>query len=150
MAAEERALASTLADPVSPHAVTGWPEVDEEVHELRRRFRDARTVQDHRAIGTHCVGVLEAVSRTVYDPARHLREGEAVPPVDETRARLGRVIEDALPGGDHEEVRALANKAIELAHKVEHREALSRRDAGITGDAVILVAHILRRIHEAS
>lgn len=95
------------------------------------------------------MGVLEALSRTAYDPARHLREGETVPPVDKTKARLGRVIEDALRGGDHEAVRGLASKAIELAHEVKHRETPSRRDARITADAVILVANVLRRIHEA-
>lgn len=35
---ESRALSSTLAVSVSPHARTGWPAVDQEISELRRHF----------------------------------------------------------------------------------------------------------------
>jgi hypothetical protein len=48
-------------------------------------LRDARTSQDHRAVGTHCVGVLKALCRTAYHPDRHLRPAEEVPPADNTR-----------------------------------------------------------------
>ncbi len=147
-AAEDRALALTLADPVTPHAATGWPKVDEEIRELRRRFRDSRTPQDYRAVGTHCVGVLEALSRVVYSPSKHLRPGETEPPPDKTKQRLARHIEDAVPGNANEEVRGLANKAVELAHRVKHSETPSRRDAGISADAVILLANICRRLEQ--
>jgi hypothetical protein len=46
--------------------------VDEEIRELRRRFRTSQTPQDYRDVDIHCVGVLEALSRTVYNPAKHL------------------------------------------------------------------------------
>lgn len=144
---EEQALDS-LAYPASPHVEDGWPLVDEEVRELRRRFQTAATPQDYRAIGTHCVGVLEALGRTVYDPSRHLREGETPPPIDKTKLRIGRYIEDALPGARNEDVRGLANKAIELAHHVKHSPTSNRREAGISADAVILLANLLRRLEQ--
>jgi hypothetical protein len=137
-----------LAYPVSPHVEVGWPLVDEEVRELRRRFQTASTPQDYRAIGTHCVGVLEALGRTVYDAARHLRDGETPPPIDKTKQRIGRFVEDALPGERNEDVRGLANKAIELAHHVKHSPTPTRREAGISADAVILLANILRRLEQ--
>jgi hypothetical protein len=144
---EEQAF-EALAYPASPHVEVGWPLVDEEVRELRRRFQTASTPQDYRAIGTHCVGVLEALGRTVYDAARHLRDGEKPPPPDKTKQRIGRFVEDALPGERNEDVRGLANKAIELAHHVKHSPTPTRREAGISADAVILLANILRRLEQ--
>ena len=55
------------------------------------------TTQDYRAIGTNCLGVLEALGAVVCDQAKHLREGETVPPRDKTNMRIGSYIEDALP-----------------------------------------------------
>lgn len=145
---EESQFRAVLADAVSPHVGTGWPRVDEEVTELKRRFRSASTPQDYRDVGNRCVAVLEALSRTAYDARRHLREGETEPPVDKTKLRLGRYVEDSLAGKDNEEVRAVANKVIELAHRVKHSTAPTRRDAGISADAVILLANILRRVDQ--
>lgn len=145
---EEQAFESELAEAVTPHAATGWPKVDAEVRELRRRFRLAATPQDYRAIGTHCVGVLEALSRTVYDPAKHLRPDELEPPVDRTKQRLGRYVETTLAGKEHESLRGLVVKSVALAHEVKHRESPTRREAGIAADAVILVSNVLRRLAE--
>jgi hypothetical protein len=74
----------------------------------------------------------------VYDPGKHLRQGETLPAPDKTKQRLGRYIEDALPGIPNEELRGLANKTIEVAHQVKHRHTPTRREAGIAADAVIL------------
>jgi hypothetical protein len=145
---EEAQFHAIVAEAVSPHPSLGWPAVDLELTELKRRFRSAVTPQDYRDVGNRSVAVLEALSRTVYDPAKHLRPGETVPAVDKTKQRLGRYIEDALGGSECEEVRGVANKVIELAHNVKHSPAPTRRDAGITADAVILLANILRRLDQ--
>ncbi len=144
---EEQTL-EALALPISPHAEVGWPTVDEEIRELRRRFATASTPQDYRAIGTNCIGVLESLGETVYDHARHRRGGETAPPRDKTNLRIGRYIEDALPGRANEDVRSLANKASALAHHVKHAPTPTRREAGIASDAVIMLAHILRRLEQ--
>jgi hypothetical protein len=65
---EQRALASSLVEPISPHARTGWSAVDTEISELRRHFLSARTPQDYRNVGHDCVSVTEALSRHVYAP----------------------------------------------------------------------------------
>ena len=102
---EDREFRSGLAEAVSPHAGTGWPKVDEEIRELTRRFRSSTSPQDYRAVGTHCMGVLDALSRTVYKPHRHLRAGETEPTVDKSKQRTGRYVEDAVPGKSNEGVR---------------------------------------------
>ncbi|MBM4487733.1 hypothetical protein MWT96_25180 (plasmid) [Prescottella equi] len=146
-ALEERSF-DDLASAISPHAATGWPSVDEEILELRRRFQTATTTQDYRALGTNCVGVLEALSRTVYNPKDHLRDGEVEPPVEKTNIRIGRYIEDTLPGPNNEDIRGLTKKAAALAHHVKHSPTATRRDAGIAADSVILLANIVRRLDQ--
>lgn len=145
---EEAQFRAVNAEAVSPHTKTGWPQVDEELTELRRRFRTATTTQDYRDVGNRAVGVLEALSRTIYDPSVHLRDGEAEPPADKTKQRLGRYVEDSLAGKDNEAIRGVANKVIELAHSVKHSTAPTRREAGIAADSVIMLANILRRVDQ--
>jgi hypothetical protein len=137
-----------LATGVTPHSALGWATVDEEVRELRRRFQTASSAQDYRAVGGHCVGVLEALSSTVYDPAKHLDPGEIEPAVDKTKQRLERYLERSLGGKDNEELRRLLRPTIEMAQAVKHRPIGTRRDAGIAADATILLANMLRRVDE--
>jgi hypothetical protein len=145
---EDVEIRAVLAEAVSPRAGTGWSKVDEEITELKHRFRTASTTQDYRDVGNRSVAVLEALSRTVYDRTRHLREGETEPPPDKTKQRLGRYVEDSLAGKDNEAIRAVANKIIELAHGVKHSTTPIRREAGIATDSVILLANILRRVDQ--
>jgi hypothetical protein len=145
---EQRALTSSLVEPISPHARTGWSAVDTEISELRRHFLSARTAQDYRNVGLDCVAVTEALSRQVYDPERHMLEGEEEPPVANTKQRLERFVEDAAPGSDNAALRKLARSAIEFAQHVKHSTTPTRREAGIAADAVIQLASLLRRLHE--
>lgn len=143
---EDAAFASAVAEGVSPASGTGWPAVDAALAEVRTRFRSAVTSADYQDVGRRCVAVMEALSGTVYDPARHLRDGETEPPVSKTHMRITRYVEDALAGAGNLEVRALVRKAAELAEAVKHRPGGTRRDAGIAADSVILLANVLRRI----
>ena len=142
---ESQTLTASLANPVSPHGRTGWARIDEEIAELRRHFQAARTPQDYRNVGNDCVIVTEALSRQLYDPERHLREGESEPPIANTKQRLERFVEDAAAGSDAS-LRKLVRASIEMAQAVKHRDTSNRRDAGIASDAVILLANMLRRL----
>ena len=145
---EDAQFRAVNAEAVSPHTNTGWPKVDEELTELRRRFRTATTTRDYRDVGNRSVAVLEALSRTLYDPVVHLRDGETEPPADKSKLRLGRYVEDSLAGKDNEAIRGVANKVIELAHRVKHSTAPTRREAGIAADTAIMLANILRRVDQ--
>lgn len=148
MSAQDRALDSTLAEAVSPRAALGWAAVDVELGELRRHFRGAQSPQDYRAVGNDCVHVLEALSRQVYDHARHTPAGEEEPPVASTKLRLDRYVAERLAGAGQAEMRKFARAAIELAQAVKHRGSPTRRDAGVMADAVIVLANLLRRLDE--
>jgi hypothetical protein len=143
---EDVQFAASTAEPVSPAGRTGWDAVDSAIHDVTVRFRSAENSADYADVGRRCVVVLEALSRTVYKPAEHLREGETEPPIGKTHLRITRFVEDALVGSGNVEVRTLVRKAAELAEAVKHRGSASRRDAGIAADSVILLANILRRI----
>lgn len=143
---ELASIESTLSNPISPRRTTGWPRIDEELAELRRHFGQARSEQDFRNVGNDCVIVLECLSATVYSTDRHLREGEAEPPVSNTKQRLERYVEVELEGAASAELRKLAKATIEFAQAVKHRGSGSRRDAGIAADSVIQLVNIMRRI----
>ena len=115
---------------------------------MRRHFTSARTPQDYRNVGNDCVTVLEALSRQVYDPDKHLRDGEDEPPVGKTKQRIERFVEDAAPGSDAAVLRKLVRSSIEYAQEVKHRDTGSRKEAGIAADSVILLANLLRRLDE--
>jgi hypothetical protein len=148
MAAQDRALDSTLVEAVSPYESLGWPGVDTEIGELRRHFRTASTPADYRAAGNDCIHLLEALSRQVYDHARHTPAGEDEPPVAKTKLRLERFVEERLPGADNAEMRKFARSAIELAQAIKHGGTPSRTEAGIAADAVIALANMFRRLSE--
>ncbi|MQY09283.1 hypothetical protein ACRB68_74020 [Actinomadura sp. RB68] len=73
----------------------------------------AGTPQDYRNIGNDCVTITEMLSRQVYDPEIHLRDGEQGPPVDKTKIRIERYIEDALLGPANANPRKLVKTASE-------------------------------------
>ena len=148
MAAQDRALDSTLAEAVSPRERLGWHEVDTAIGELRKHFRTAETPQDYKAVGLDCVTITEALGRVVYNHARHTPAGEAEPHEGKTKLRLERYIEERLPGAESAELRKLTRAAIEMAEAVKHGRTPDRTKAGIAADAVILLANMLRRLEE--
>jgi hypothetical protein len=145
---EDAALRGELAEPVSPAGRTGWPDVDEEIAELRRHFHAASTVQDYRNIGNDVVAVLAALSAAAYDSRRHLNPGETEPPVAQTKNRLMRIIEVDAETDTSAEMARLAKATVELAQAVKHNPAGSRVRAGIAADAVIQLANLIRRLAE--
>ncbi len=145
---EDDELGSALAKPVTSHPGTGWSRVDTEINEIRRHFGSARSPQDYRNVGNDCVAVLERLSEVVFDPERHLREGEREPPVANTKDRLGRFVDNAASGPANAEIRKVARAAIELAQAIKHQGEPTRRNAGIAADSVILLANLLRRLAE--
>jgi hypothetical protein len=145
---ESGSITSSLAQPVSPRGRTGWAKVDEELAGMRRHFEMAQTPQDYRNVGNDAAMVTEALSRQLYDPVKHLREGEDEPAVGKTKQRLERFVEDALPGRESVALRRLVRASIEAAQEVKHSDTPTRRDAGLVADSIILVANLLRRLEE--
>jgi len=136
----------SVASGVTSAGDLGWPAVDRLVTQVGRRFASARNYDDYKSVGLDCVSLLDTLSRTLYDPATHLREGEEEPPVDQSKKRLERVVEDATPGTSNDDLRKLIKAAIAYAHHVKHQTSPNRHQAGMAADAAILIAHLLRRL----
>lgn len=144
----EEATFEALVDPVSPRMEVGWPAVDEEIRELRRRFQYATTAQDYKDVGLRCVTVTELLGEVVYDPLKHVREGETPANRGQTKQRFERYIDTALPGKDNAALRSLARSIVAFSQEVKHTGSPTRRDAGIAADSVILLANLMRRLEQ--
>lgn len=142
---EQQSL-DALAKPISPRDALGWPQVDEAIRELRRRFETASTPADYKDTGHRSVTVLETLSAVVFDPS-HLNEGETELPVDKTKSRIGRYVERTCGGAEHEALRSLVTATVNFTQRVKHGSG-NRRDAGMAADSVILLANLLRRLQE--
>jgi hypothetical protein len=109
------------------------------------RFESGTTQQDYRAAGMACVGVLEALSGVVCDPAAHLGQGEEIPP--ETRPSSA-----SADSKRHRYLTMLGSAASSTRRsswqKVKHNPTPTRRHAGVAADSVIMLANLLRRLHE--
>ena len=147
---EDITVDGSLAFPVSPHGATGWQHVDQEIRELRIKFASSRTCADYSDIGNRAIRIIEALSRVVFDPQRHLRPNDPPESFAEgrTKNRLERYVEFELPGGINSELRSFVKKAVSLAHNVKHSQRPSRTEAGIMADTVIMLANLLRRLAE--
>lgn len=128
----EEATFEALLNPVSPRAEVGWPAVDEEIRELRRRFQNATTAQDHKDVGLRCVTVTELLSDAVYDPAKHDQAGESPAPRGNTKDRFERYIRTVLVGKDNAAARSLATAIVVVAQGVKHSTTPTRREAVMT------------------
>lgn len=146
---EDKRLTKPLAEELK-QKLNNWPNVDEEIRELRRKFDSAVTKQDFRALGTNCLGVLQEIGRVVHDPSKDLREGEKYLPEEQIKEVLDRYVERRLPGNENEELRKTVKSTIALAHRLKHRLASSPEMAGITADSVLLVASMIRRLADDS
>lgn len=131
---------------------TGWADVDAKLGTLRRRLRDADdSADDAKAVGLQCVSVLEALGRAVFDPERHLPEGEELPHPNDAKTRLGyfltAVAGDAVKKGERfEHVRTLIRATWRQAQSIKHRHDPNRTDTGIAADSTALLVAIVRRL----
>lgn len=144
----EETTFEALVEPVSPRSEIGWPAVDEEIRELRRRFQTATTTQDYRDVGLRCVTVTELLGDALYDPQKHDREGDAPASRGQTKLRFDRYIDASLPGRDNAALRSLGRSVVVYAQEIKHSGSPMRRDAGLAADSVILLANLLRRLEQ--
>lgn len=163
--ASRRAFASELCEPVrleldklewarlvEPVAgrPTNWAGIDARIRELREAYSLARSANHCKAIGLQVGALLQALGRHVFDPERHLPEGESVPSRDDAKRRICFYVETVTRGkGDiYAEVRKLANATMRLSESVKHAPNPTRIEAGIAADAGSQLVNLVRRISE--
>lgn len=139
---------ANLATAIFPHDKLGWAVVDDRIEALRRRFAHAETAEDYSDVGNRTVALLESLADQVYDSAKHVRPGEEPLPYGKTKDRFDRYIEDSLPGSSNASLRKIARGAVEFSQALKHGSITTRKNAGLLGDSVILLANMLRRLAE--
>lgn len=139
-----------LTRSLRPHGAVitseSWFEVDTEISELVRKFEAATTSQDYRALGTNCVGTLEALGRAVFD-ADSMNAGESIP-VDRIIPRLEAFMNTYASGSTNTELRSCVRSTATLAHRLKHRSNPTVAMAGVAAEAVIALTNIVKRISE--
>jgi hypothetical protein len=58
---------------------TGWERVDDQIVQLRQRYRVALTVEDFQAVGLLCRDVFVSLAEAIFDAGRHTAEGQEAP-----------------------------------------------------------------------
>lgn len=130
--------ATTLAFPLQSHVTS----------KLRHRFRSASTPVDYKDVGT----AASASSRrsapmsttqrcTAHQYSQSLRSTRPTSASARTSTTVCLTSPMRSCGG-------LTKKASALAHKMKHSPKADRTTTGITADAVILLANILRRLED--
>lgn len=145
---ERQSVQASLVTAISPHATLGWDAADTKISALRRRFADARTPEDYSDVGNRAVSALEELANQVYDPKKHVREGEEPLPYGKTKERFDRYIEEKLPGPSNAALRKVARGTVELSQALKHGSVNTRTNAGLVGDSVIFLANMLRRLDD--
>lgn len=142
---ETRKLAKPLVVALDVSTIELWAMVDIEIAELRRKYNSAVTLQDFRALGTNCLGVLEAVGDVVYDQSA-LGSDETTEPRDRVKQRIAWFLNRELAGEPAQELRTLVNSTVTVANRVKHGRDLSQETVGMAADATVLVASMIRRL----
>ena len=138
-----------LVDPAATRP-TGWVPVDEHVAKLRARFRIARDAADYKAVGLLCATTLQILGRHVFQPTRHLPQGEPEPGADDAKRRIGFYVDAVTHGRGRTfaEIRKLVDPIARLAEAVKHAREPTRVEAGIAADATIQLVNLVRRLAE--
>jgi hypothetical protein len=133
----ERGLRQAVPEP------TGWPRVDRNVTEVRRRLETAATEEQFQAVGLLCRETFISVAQAVYDPEVHQSlDGVKVSETDAKRM-LEAYIARTFAGSANEYTRKHARAAYDLAVHLQHRRTASFRDAALCVEATASVVNLI-------
>jgi hypothetical protein len=135
----ERVGSDEIGTGMDDDARTGWERVDDQMVQLRERFKAAATTEDYQGIGLRCREVFVSLGRACYDEDEH---GPAENLVD----RLYAAIEGAAPGGANKELRKLLKAGIDYANKVQHDSDGTRQNARIAAEVTAASVTVIRTL----
>jgi hypothetical protein len=135
----ERVGSDEIGTGIDDDARTGWERVDDQMVQLRERFRAAATTEDYQGIGLRCREVFVSLGRACYDEAEH-------GPAENLVERLYAAIEAAAPGGANKELRRLLKAGIDYANKVQHDADGTRQHARIAAEVTAASVTVIRTL----
>jgi hypothetical protein len=118
---------------------TGWERVDDQMVQMRERYRAALTVEDFQGIGLRCREIFVSLGGACYDEDAH---GPAENLVD----RLYAAVEAVAPGSSNKELRKLLKAGIDYANKVQHDSDGTRQNARIVAEVTAASVTVMRTL----
>lgn len=132
--------AGRVGEAVEP---TGWPRVDRNVDELRRRLAEATTEEQYQAVGLLCREALISLGQAVYDPDDHESPDGVEPSDTDARRMLEAYIAAELGGRQNQETRRLAQAALRLALALQHHRTAGFRQAAMCVEATTTMVNLI-------
>ena len=127
----------------SPAVPTGWPRVDRQVGEARRRLAGAQTEEQFQAVGLLCREVLVSLAQAVHDPARHPPLDGVRPSETDAKRMLEAYIAAELEGSSNEALRRHAKAAYALAVELQHKRTASFRETALCVEASSSIVNVI-------
>jgi hypothetical protein len=122
---------------------TGWPRVDRNVTEMRRRLESALTEEQFQAVGLLCRETLISLAQAVYDAILYpTLDGVSASSTDAKRM-LEAYIAVTFAGSAHEALRKHARASYDLAAVLVHRRTASFRDAAACAEATTSIVNLI-------
>jgi hypothetical protein len=118
---------------------TGWERVDDQMVQLRERFKAAATSEDYQGIGLRCREIFVSLGRACYDEDEH-------GPADNLVDRLYAAIDGHAPGSANKELRRLLKAGIDYANKLQHDADGTRQHARIAAEVTAASVTVMRTL----
>jgi hypothetical protein len=133
-------IQQTAAGELEP---TGWPRVDRNVTEMRKRLETATTEEQFQAVGLLCRETLISLAQAVYNAELHPTLDGVTPSDTDAKRMLEAYIAVAFGGSAYEHFRKHARAAYDLAAHLQHRRTASFRQAAACTEATTSIVNLI-------
>ena len=122
---------------------TGWPLVDRQLGEIRKRLEEASTEEQYQAVGLLCRETMISLAQTVYDSTRHPTVDGTAPSPTDAKRMLDAYFAVELAGSANEAARKHAKTAFDFANIIQHRRTTAFREAALCAEATSSVVNTI-------
>ena len=122
---------------------TGWPLVDRQLGEIRKRLEEATNEEQFQAVGLLCRETMISLAETVYDADRHQSTDGVLPSPSDAKRMLEAYIAVELSGPGNEAARKHARAAFDFANVVQHRRTATFREAALCAEATSSAVNVV-------
>lgn len=136
----------TLFEPLNINSQSTWPNIQEEIEQLRKHAASANSDADIRNLGNDCVVIIEKLSAFLYRHADHGDASLAEEPPTRTKNRLTAIVEHEFLSSSSHELVKVVRSTIELAQAIKHNHNPTLMDTMILAESTIFLVAVLDRL----
>lgn len=123
-----------------------WAVLEARITELKAEYASATTLDTYQDVGRRSVEIIIGAVNLVWNE-NMVEAGQEAPAGADAKAKFDQILA-TLPGGSHEELRAVLRGAWRLGHATKHSGSTSRLSAYTSAQAAILIARSLREVQQ--